>query len=70
MKKDYEKKNFTFDKIYPINSNQEEIFNISGKSVVDVSLFHINIIHSQSLKGTMELYLHMVRQEQVKLIQW
>ena len=69
MKKDYEKKNFTFDKIYPINSNQEEIFNISGKAVVDVSLFLI-IKNSQCLKDKMELSSHMDRQELVKLTQW
>ena len=35
VKKEFEKKNFNYDKIFPENSNQSEIFQIAGKSVID-----------------------------------
>lgn len=36
VKRGYDKKNFTFDKVFSMNSNQEELFESSGKRVVEV----------------------------------
>lgn len=36
FKRDLDTKPFTFDRIFPINSTQEDIFNSSAKGVIDV----------------------------------
>ena len=35
VKKEFEKKNYNYDKIFPENSNQSEIFTVAGKNVID-----------------------------------
>ncbi len=35
VKKEFEKKNYNYDKIFPENTNQSEIFTVAGKNVID-----------------------------------
>lgn len=37
IRKEYDVKDYTYDGLYDMNSNQEEIFQKSAKSVIDVS---------------------------------
>lgn len=41
VKKDYDKKTFTYDKIYPMSSNQAEVFENSSKKVVEVNYLNL-----------------------------
>lgn len=37
VKREYDKKNFSYDTIFPMNSTQAQIFNTAAKGVVDVN---------------------------------
>jgi len=57
VKKDYDKKTFTFDKIYPLTSVQEEVFESSGKRVVESVLKGYNgTIFAYGQTGTGKTY--------------
>lgn len=36
VKKEYEKKNFSFDTIFPTNAKQKELFERTARQVIDV----------------------------------
>ena len=57
VKKDYDKKTFTFDKIYPLTSIQEDVFEYSGKRVVESVLKGYNgTIFAYGQTGTGKTY--------------
>ena len=57
ISKEYDKKNFTFDHIYPMDSNQEEIFNDTSKEVVKSVLKGYNgTIFAYGQTGTGKTY--------------
>jgi uncharacterized SAM-dependent methyltransferase len=50
VKKDYDKKNFNYDCIFPINSQQSDMYEKAAKSVVEVSI-KIDVLNIVSFKG-------------------
>lgn len=43
VKKDYDKKSFTFDAIYPETASQQDVFDTSSKHIIDVNILCIYI---------------------------
>ena len=39
MKKEYEKKDYSYDKIFSTTSTQDNLFDITAKPVIDVIIF-------------------------------